>query len=117
MLVKPFFKTFDLLLFQFLFRLVWPLLTRVSRSTSEELEAAGLVLGPDPVRNSAVMAVEGRLLRLIFNLNKNRAITIFRTINLPAEWHYSIGNLNLFVRGMAHGYQFRRSAASISGRP
>ena len=108
MLVKLLFKTFDLLQLQWVFRLLWVLLTRVSRLTAEELEAAGLVLGPDAVRYSSVRVAEGRLLRLIFKLNKNRALTIFRTINLPAKGNRSKGNLDLFVHEMVHVYQFEK---------
>ena len=108
MLVKALFKTFDLLQLALVFRLVWPLLTRVSRLTAEELEAAGQVLGPKAVRYSSVRVAEGRLLRLIFKLNKNRAMTIFRTINLPAEGRHSRGHLDLFVHEMVHVYQFEK---------
>lgn len=108
MLVKLLFKTFDLLQLPLIFRLIWPLLTRSSRLTADELEAAGLVLGPDAVRYPAVRVAEGRVLRLIFKLNKNRALTIFRTINLPAEGHHSRGNLDLFVHEMVHVYQFEK---------
>jgi hypothetical protein len=106
MLVRLLFKTFDLLQLPWAFRLIWPLLTRNSRLTAEELEAAGLVLGLDAVRYSSVRVAEGRLLRLIFKLNKNRALTIFRTINLPATGHHSRGNLDLIVHEMVHVYQF-----------
>ncbi len=111
MLVKLLFKTFDLLQLPLIFRLIWPLLTCVSRLTADELEAAGLVLGPDAVRYSAVRVAEGRLLRLIFKLNKNRALTIFRTINLPAAGRHSRGNLDLFVHEMVHVYQFEKTGS------
>jgi|GEM_PF-2827756 hypothetical protein len=52
MLVKLFFTTFDLPQLPFVFRLIWPLLTRSSRFAPEELDAAGLVLGPKAVRCS-----------------------------------------------------------------
>ena len=108
MLAKALFKTFDLLQLALVFRLVWPLLTRVSRLNAEELEAAGQVLGPNAVRYASVRVAEDRLLRLIFKLNKNRAITIFRTINLPAEGRHPRGNLDLFVHEMVHVYQFEK---------
>ena len=106
MLVRLLFKTFDLLQLPWAFRLIWPLLTRNSRLTAQELEAAGLVLGLDTVRYSSVRVAQGRLIRLIFKLNKNRALTIFRTINLPATGHHSRGNLDLIVHEMVHVYQF-----------
>jgi len=54
MLVRLLFKTFDLLQLPWAFRLIWPLLTRNSWLTAEELKAAGLVLGLDAVRYSSV---------------------------------------------------------------
>jgi hypothetical protein len=48
MLVKLFFTTLDLPQPPFVFRLIWLSLTRSSRVAPEELEAAGLVLGPRP---------------------------------------------------------------------
>ncbi len=51
---------------------------------------------------------EGRLLRLIFKLNENRALTTFRTVNIPAEVRHSRGNFDLFVHEMVHVYQFEK---------
>ena len=106
MLVRLLFKTFDLLQLPWVFRLVWPLLTSNSRLTAEELEAVWLVLGPNAVRYTSVRVAEGRLLRLIFKLNGNRALTIFRAINLPTKGHHARGNLDLFVHEMVHVCQF-----------
>ncbi|MEE8466118.1 MAG: hypothetical protein V3S68_06525 [Dehalococcoidia bacterium] len=108
MIAKLLFKTFDLVQGPWLFKLVWHLLTGVSRLRPDELEAAGLVLGPDAVQYSAVRVAEGRILRLLFKLNGDRAFTLFRTINLPANGHHSRGNLDLLVHEMVHVYQFEK---------
>ena len=108
MLVKLLFRTFDLLQGPWLFKLVWHLLTGISRLMADELDAPGQVLGPDAVRYSTVRVAEGRLLRLIFKLNGNRGFTLFHTINLPAEGHHSRGNLDLLVHEIVHVYQFEQ---------
>ena len=108
MLVRLLFKTFDFLQGPWIFRLVWHLLTGVSRLTQDETDAAGQVLGPGAVRYAAVRVAEGRVLRLIFKLNGDRAFTLFHTINLPASGHHSRGNLDLLVHELVHVYQFEQ---------
>ncbi len=108
MVVRWIFKSFDLLRGTRIFQLVWHLLTGVSRLTDEEIVAASKVLGPDAVRYSAVRVAEGRVLRLIFKINSNRAFTLFHTINLPETGHHSRGNLDLLVHEMVHVYQFEQ---------
>ena len=108
MLVKSVFKALDLLQFPRILEFILHLVTRVSRLTADELEAAGLVLGPDAVRYSAVRIAEGRLLRLVFKINGDIAFTLFHTINLPAKGHHSRGNLDLLVHEMVHVYQFEK---------
>lgn len=106
MLVKVLFRSLDLLQVPRIFQLAWHLLTGVSRLTDDEIDAAGQVLGPDAVRYPSVRVAEGRVLRLIFRLNGDRAITLFHTINLPASGHHSRGNLSLFVHEMVHVRQY-----------
>ena len=108
MLVKPLFKAFDLLQAPRVIEFVWHLLTGVSRLREDETDAAHKVLGPDAVRYGAVRVAEGRILRLIFKINGNRAFTLFHTINLPASGHHSRGNLDLLVHEMVHVYQFEQ---------
>lgn len=108
MLVKPLFKTFDLLRGPRTFEFVWHLLTGVSRLREDETDAIHQVLGPGAVRYAAVRVAEGRILRLIFKLNGNRAITLFHTINLPASGRHSRGNLDLLVHEMVHVSQFEK---------
>jgi len=106
--VRPIFKAFDFLQGPRIFRLVWHLLTRVSRLKQDETDAAGQVLGRGAVRYPAVRVAEGRVLRLIFKRNGNRAFTLFHTINLPGSGHHSRGNLDLLVHEMVHVYQFEQ---------
>ena len=74
--------------------------------TQEETEAASQVLGPNTVRYRSVRVAEGRILRLFFKKNGDRAFTLFHTINLPASGHHSRGNLDLLVHEMVHVCQF-----------
>ena len=106
--VKLLFKAFDFLQIPRIFQLGWHIVTGVSRLTQDETDAAGQVLGPSAVRYSVVRVAEGRILRLIFKLNGNRAFTLFRTINLPASGHHSRGNLDLLVHEMVHVHQFEQ---------
>ena len=108
MLVKPLFRAFDLLQGPRTVELVWHLLTGVSRLRDDETAAAHQVLGPEAVRYGAVRVAEGRVLRLIFRLNRRRAFTLFHTINLPAEGSHSRGNLDLLVHEMVHVRQFEK---------
>ncbi|MEE8466475.1 MAG: hypothetical protein V3S68_08370 [Dehalococcoidia bacterium] len=108
MLINSLFKAFGLLRGPWIFQSVWHLLTGVSRLTPEESDAAGQVLGPTAVRYAAVRVAEGRILRLIFKINGDRAFTLFRTINLPVSGHHSRGNLDLLVHEMVHVYQFEK---------
>ncbi len=108
MLARFLFKTLDLLQGPLLLQWVMHLLTRVSRLTAEELDAARQVLGHDAVQWQSVRIAEGRLLRLVFKVNGDRAITLFRTINLPAKGHHSRGNLDLLVHEMVHVFQFEK---------
>ncbi len=108
MIVRPIFKAFDLLQGPRILQLVWHLLTRVSRLTQDETDAAGQVLGPGAVRYAAVRVAEGRILRLIFKRNGDRAFTLFHTINLPVSGRHSKGNLDLLVHEMVHVRQFKK---------
>ncbi len=106
--VKLFFKTLDFLRGPTIFRLVWHLLTRVSRLTQDETDAASQVLGPDSVRYAKVRVAQGGILKLMFKKNGDRAFTLFHTINLPASGHHSRGNLDLLVHEMVHVHQFEQ---------
>ena len=106
--VKWLFKALDLLQLPRIFQFVWRLLTRTRRLNYDELDAAGRVLGPDAVRYSAVRVAEGRVLRMVFKLNGNRAITLFHTINLPAAGRHFRGDLDLLVHEMVHVRQFEK---------
>ena len=110
MLVKWIFKIFDLFHGPRIFEVVWHLLTGISKLRQDEKDAAHRVLGKN-VRYSAVRVAEGRILRLIFRLNGNRAFTLFHTLNLPASGHHSRGNLDLFVHEMVHVRQFEHVGA------
>jgi len=100
------FRLFDIFRGPWLFQLVWHLLTRVSRLTEHEIQAASAVLGPTSIRYGSVRVAEGRILRLIFRINSSRAFTLFHTINLPDTGHHSRENIDLVVHELIHTYQF-----------
>ena len=45
---------------------------------------------------------------MVFKINGDRAMTLFRTINLPAKGHHSCGHLKLLVHEMVHVKQFEK---------
>ena len=55
-----------------------------------------------------VRIAEGRVMALVFKINGDRAMTLFRTINLPANGHHSRGHLKLLVHKMVHMKQFEK---------
>lgn len=108
MLVNRVSKAFDILQIPIIVQFVWHLLTGVSPLTEDGTEAVAQVLDSEAVRYSSVRVAQGRVLRLIFKLNKHRAITMFHTINLPLSGRHSRDNLDLLVHKMVHGYQFEQ---------
>ena len=101
------FSVFDLLKGPRVFENVWHLLTRVSRLTEEEVDVASTVFGPSAIKFAAVRVAEGRLLRLVFKLNGNRAFTTFQTVNLPACGHHARSNRDIIVHELVHVLQFK----------
>ena len=100
------FRLFDLLKGPSLFETIWHILARVSPLTDAETEAASLVLGLEAIQYRAVRVAEGRILRLIFRLNKGRAFTTFHTINFPGAGHHTRSHLDIVVHELVHVYQF-----------
>ena len=45
---------------------------------------------------------------VVFKINGDREMTLFRTINLPAKGHHSRGHLKLLVQKMVHMKQFEK---------
>ena len=99
-------RVFDALKGPRLSEIIWHILTRVSRLTDAEIEAAASVLGRNAIRYGAVRVAEGRLLPLIFRFNKSRAFTLFHTINLPRSGRHSRSHLDIVVHELTHVYQF-----------
>ena len=104
--MKWLWKIFDLLKCPAVFQFVWRPLTRTSRLTEAEIATISQVLGPDGVPYRKVCISEGRILSVIFNRNRDRAFTLFRTINLPAQGRHSRSNLDLLIHEMVHVIQF-----------
>ena len=108
MLAKPVLKIVDLFQIPKILQVLLRLLTHASILTAEELEAAGSVLGPEAVQYPKVRIAEGGVMTVVFKINGDREMTLFRTINLPAKGHHSRGHLNLLVHEMVHVKQFEK---------
>jgi len=105
-MITAVFRLFDILRGPLFFQLLWHLLTKVSRLTEQEIQVASIVLGSGAIRYGSVRVAEGRILRLIFRLNRSRAFTVFHTINLPPTGRHSRKNIDLVVHELIHAYQF-----------
>jgi hypothetical protein len=87
---------------------VWHLLTSVSILSPSELAAAATVLGVNAIRYNKVRVAEGRILSVIFKFNRNRAFTLFHTINFPKKSWCSRAELDMIVHEMVHVFQFEK---------
>ncbi|MEE3168375.1 MAG: hypothetical protein VX654_12770 [Chloroflexota bacterium] len=97
MLAKPVLKIVDLFQIPKILQVLLRLLTHASILTAEELEAAGSVLGPEAVQYPKVRIAEGGVMTVVFKINGDREMTLFRTINVPAKGHHSRSHLKLLV--------------------
>ena len=102
------FRIFDVIGGPFVFQLVLRGLTRASVLTDAEISAASAVLGAGSIRYRSVRVTEGGVLRLVFKLNGNRAVTLFHTINLPGTGHHSRPNVDIIVHELTHVFQFEK---------
>ena len=101
------FKLFDLLKGPALFALIWrPLVSASTSLTAGEIVEAKRVLGDSTIDYEKVRIAEGRLLTLIFKLNRHRAITIFNFINLPRSGRHVRTNTALVIHELTHVAQF-----------
>jgi hypothetical protein len=105
-MIAGLFKAIDFLQIPRLFEFIWHFLANVSRLTESEIGSASLVLGEGSIRYNAVRVAEGRLLNLIFVLNKGRAFTTFHTVNLPRSGGHSREHIELLIHELVHVYQF-----------
>ena len=55
-----------------------------------------------------IRIAEGGVITVVFKMNGDWAMTLFRTINLPAKGHHSRGHLKLLVHEMVHVKQFEK---------
>ena len=100
------FRVFDALHGSRLFEIIWHILTRIDVLSETEINAASSVLGTSAIQYGAIRIAEGRLLGLIFRLNRRRAFTTFHTINLPKSGGHSRSHLDIIVHELTHVYQF-----------
>jgi len=105
-LIKWVFRVFDILRGSRPFEIIWHILTKVSTLNETEIKEASKVLGSSAIRYDAVRVAEGRVLSLIFKINKGRAFTTFHTINLPKSGSQSRLHLDIIVHELVHVYQF-----------
>ena len=99
-------QVFDALYGPKLFGIFWHLLADVSILNTSEIAAASSVLGANAIRYDDVRVAEGRLLNIVFKLNRNRAFTTFHTINFPKAENHSRLRLDVVVHELVHVYQF-----------
>jgi len=89
-----------------LFEIIWPILTKTSSLTKNEIAAASLVLGTRHIKYNSIRVAEGGVLRLIFKLNKGRAFTTFNIVNMPSTGRHSRSYLDIIVHELVHVYQY-----------
>jgi hypothetical protein len=87
---------------------IWHLLTSVSILKSSELSAAASVLGANAINYDKVRVAEGRILSIVFKFNRNRAFTLFHTINFPRKSRGSRKELDIVVHELVHVLQFEK---------
>ena len=84
----------------------WHIFTNVSRLSEKEIEAASKVFGADSIRYDAVRVAEGKLLKRIPWLHKNRSFVTFYTINIHKPRDNSSEHLRTMVHELTHVFQF-----------
>ena len=55
-----------------------------------------------------IRIAEGGVITVVFKINGDWAMTLFRTINLPAKGHHPRRHLKLLVHEMVHVKQFEK---------
>ncbi|MDD4923640.1 MAG: hypothetical protein PHF74_02235 [Dehalococcoidales bacterium] len=101
-------KLLDKIRTPFVFEKIWHLLTSVSTLNPSELSAASSVLGANAINYDKVRVAEGRILSLIFKFNRDRAFTLFHTVNFPKKSGYSRTELDIVVHELVHVLQFEK---------
>ncbi|MBU2009240.1 MAG: hypothetical protein KJ624_05305 [Chloroflexi bacterium] len=105
-MTRWFFRAFDALKGPRALEIPWRILTRASRLTPTETDAASTVFGSGAIRLDAVRVADGGLLRLLFVCKRIRPFTTFHTINLRSSGEHSRSNLDIVVHEITHVYQF-----------
>ena len=100
------FRAFDVLKGPALFETLWRLAARFRPLTSSEIKAASAVLGPGAMQYGSIRVAEGRLLSIVFRLNKGRAFATFHVVNLPSFGSHSSSNLDIVIHELVHVLQF-----------
>jgi hypothetical protein len=99
-------RVFDALRGPKMFQVFWHILADVSTLSASEIAAGVSVLGAGSIRYEDVRVAEGRLLNIIFKLNRNRAFTTFHTINFSKADNHSRSRLDIIVHELVHVHQF-----------
>ena len=92
----------------FIIEKIWHLLTSVSVLTTSELSAASSVLGANAIQYDKVRVAEGRILYIISKFIRNRAFTLFHTVNFSKESGHSRAELDIVVHELVHVLQFEK---------
>ncbi len=107
-IMETFCRLLDKIRAPLVFEKIWHLLTSVSILRSSELSAASNILGTNAISYDKVRVAEGRILSVIFKFNRNRAFTLFHTINFPKKSGCSRNDLSLVVHELVHVFQFEK---------
>ncbi|MDA1189285.1 MAG: hypothetical protein O2854_06360 [Chloroflexi bacterium] len=100
------FRIIDFIKGPAIFQFFWHLLTSVSKLTQAEIDTVSTVLGPNAINFSRARIAQGRILALAFKINRNRAFTLFHTVNLPTAGSHTRTNFGLLVHEFTHVLQF-----------
>lgn len=104
---------FDILGGPELIQFFWRLASRTRPLSVSEVEMAATILGPDAIRYDDVRIAHGGLLRIAFDINKNRAFATWHTINLPES---RAADLPLLVHELTHTRQYERVGSVYIGQ-
>jgi hypothetical protein len=102
------FRFLDRIRVPFVVEKIWHLLTSVSTLTSSELAAASCVFGANTIQYDKVRVAEGRILCIISKLIRNRAFSLFHTINFSKVSGNSRAELDILVHELVHVLQFEK---------
>jgi hypothetical protein len=106
--VDIFFRMLDRLKLPTLVQGTWRLVNGAARLTAAEIKTAQSLFGPEWASFQRIRIAQGGFLPLVFRLNRQRAFTLFHTINLPTKGAHARANLPLLLHEMVHVVQYEQ---------